>query len=57
VPLADILFEQLGYLITHVLPDHLCAVGCEECIRLRMVELWLMKPFAAKANVANMSGD
>jgi len=42
-PVAEILHEQLDYLIEHARRS--CAPGCEECVRLQQVQGWLLIPF------------
>ncbi len=42
-PLADVMFEQLEYLVDHASAN--CPPGCSECARLAQVEKWLLRPF------------
>jgi hypothetical protein len=42
-PLIDVLFEQLGYLLTH--SSETCSAGCVDCARLDHVRRWLLSPF------------
>lgn len=44
-PLAEILSEQLDYLIAHT--SESCPPGCGECARLQQVQGWLLLPFRA----------
>ncbi len=48
-PVADILHEQLEYLIAHSADS--CAPGCEDCVRLQQVQGWLLMPFRGRRGV------
>ena len=37
--------DQLKYLLRHETQG--CPAGCQDCIRLREIEGWLLKPFRA----------
>ena len=43
VPLVDVLFDQLEYLVTHA--SQQCLPGCRDCARLEQVEKLLLVPF------------
>ena len=42
-PVADVLFDQLEYLVAHGGRD--CPSDCLECSRLERVKHWLLLPF------------
>jgi hypothetical protein len=42
-PLADVMFDQLQYLLAHKKSE--CSAKCEDCARLDRVKTWLMLPF------------
>ena len=42
-PLIDVMFDQLAYLLAHVSQG--CLAGCQDCVRLKQVESWLLQPF------------
>jgi len=44
-PTMNVMFDQLEYLLGH--NNQGCQVGCQDCIRLREVEGWLLQPFRA----------
>lgn len=44
--LAEVMFEQLSYLIEHFSPK--CLQGCEDCRRLEYIEAYLMVPFQSE---------
>jgi hypothetical protein len=44
-PLADVMFDQLDWLLGHVSPA--CGPECEDCARLEQVKKILLKPFDA----------
>jgi hypothetical protein len=44
-PTIEVLFDQLEYLVAH--ESQVCAAGCEDCVRLKQVEGWLLQPFRA----------
>jgi hypothetical protein len=44
-PTMKVMFEQLEYLLAH--ESQGCPAGCQDCIRLREVEGWLLQPFRA----------
>jgi hypothetical protein len=46
-PVADVLFDQLQYLVTHSGRD--CPPECLECGRLERVKHWLLLPFRHSA--------
>ena len=41
--LADVMFDQLEYLIAHSRRN--CPPGCRDCERLEQVSNWLLTPF------------
>lgn len=45
VPLVDVLFDQLQFLVAH--GSLQCPEGCPECVRLEQVKGWLLLPFRA----------
>ena len=44
-PVAEVLHDQLAYLLTHSTQP--CSAGCEDCARLERVKAWLLLPFGA----------
>ena len=42
-PVADVMFDQLEYLLSHVRQQ--CPPLCPECERLQQVSTWLLRPF------------
>jgi hypothetical protein len=44
-PAMNVMFDQLEYLLGH--ESQGCPAGCQDCIRLREVEGWLLQPFRA----------
>jgi len=44
-PVSEVLFEQLGYLLSHGRAS--CSPNCAECARLRQVQALLLSPFSA----------
>ena len=42
-PTMKVMFDQLEYLLGH--EGQGCPAGCQDCIRLREVEGWLLQPF------------
>ena len=44
-PTMNVMFDQLEYLLGH--ESQGCPAGCQDCIRLREVEGWLLQPFRA----------
>jgi hypothetical protein len=44
-PTTAVLFDQLEYLLGH--ESHGCPAGCQDCIRLKEIEGWLLQPFRA----------
>jgi hypothetical protein len=42
-PMDDVMFDQLEYLLTH--QRGACRARCQDCLRLRHVERWLLRPF------------
>ena len=48
-PLADILHEQIDYLVAHA--STACAPGCADCTRLQQVQGWLLLPFRGSRKV------
>lgn len=47
-PLLDVMFEQLGYLVGHLV-SHAGGVtvdDCPDCQRFQEVRFWLLSPFA-----------
>ena len=49
-PVADVLFDQLEYLVTH--GGRNCPSDCLECGRLERVKHWLLLPFRNSAAMA-----
>jgi len=47
-PLADVLYDQLEYLVRHGASD--CPEGCSDCSRLERVKHWLLLPFDGYAS-------
>ncbi len=43
VPLPDVMFDQLEYLLTHGRQG--CPAHCVDCARLERVKYWLLVPF------------
>jgi len=39
------MFDQLAYLLGH--ESQGCPAGCQDCIRLKEIEGWLLQPFRA----------
>jgi hypothetical protein len=46
-PLADVLLDQLRYLLRH--KSTACAADCADCERLAGAQSWLLLPFRATA--------
>jgi hypothetical protein len=44
-PTVKVMFDQLEYLLGH--EGQGCPAGCQDCIRLREIEGWLLQPFRA----------
>jgi hypothetical protein len=44
-PTMNVMFDQLEYLLAH--ESRGCPAGCQDCIRLREIEGWLLQPFRA----------
>jgi hypothetical protein len=44
-PTMNVMFDQLEYLLAH--ESQRCPAGCQDCIRLREIEGWLLQPFRA----------
>jgi hypothetical protein len=44
-PAMNVMLEQLEYLLAHNSEE--CPAGCRDCIRLRKVGGWLLRPFRA----------
>ena len=44
-PTTNVMFDQLEYLVGHASQG--CRAGCQDCIRLREIEGWLLQPFRA----------
>jgi len=44
---ADVLFDQLEYLVGHV--EGNCSIECRDCRRLQMVTDWLLLPFRTRS--------
>ena len=42
-PTINVMFDQLEYLLGH--EGQGCPAGCQDCMRLREVEGWLLQPF------------
>jgi hypothetical protein len=42
-PTMNVMFDQLEYLLGH--ESQGCPAGCQDCIRLREIEGWLLQPF------------
>ena len=47
-PMIDVMFDQLEYLLVH--GNRGCPAGCEDCVRLKQVEAWLLQPFRETAS-------
>ncbi len=45
-PLADVMFDQLDYLLAHNGRD--CSPDCGDCSRLQQVKNWLLLPFRSQ---------
>jgi hypothetical protein len=39
----DVMFDQLEYLLAH--QNNGCPAGCQDCLRLKQVKVWLLQPF------------
>ncbi len=47
---VDVMLDQLQYLLGH--DGRTCPIGCNDCVRLKQVERWLLQPFRSSGRRA-----